>query len=101
MVRAQDVSLQRVILFTGGEAQIGIGGFVAGRSDLAAFVEIFQHWQAPAGIMRDTPLCIFCFPFSQRQATASTNQCASPTKAPAGIWPDLSPTFSRDRRESV
>src|SRR5205814_5560070 len=50
MVRAQDVSLQRVILFT-RKARIGISGCVARRSDLAAFVEIFQHWHAPAGLM--------------------------------------------------
>ena len=29
MVRAQDVSLQRVIVFTRGDPRIGVGGFVA------------------------------------------------------------------------
>src|SRR5882724_2188068 len=39
MVRAQDVSLQRVIVFTRGEPRIRIGGFMARRNDFAFLVE--------------------------------------------------------------
>src|SRR5262249_11323018 len=62
MVRAQDVSLQRVIFFSRGEPRIGIGGFVARCGDLSILIKIFQHRQTPAGIMRNT-VCIFVFHF--------------------------------------
>ena len=60
MIRAQNVSFERVIVFCRSDSRIGIGGFVARRGDFAFF--------AASGQRLDQSVCIA-------------------TIAPAGIWP--------------
>src|SRR6266496_1420887 len=45
MVRAQDVSFERVIVLCCGDSRIGICSFVTRRCDLAFLIEIFQRGQ--------------------------------------------------------
>jgi hypothetical protein len=49
MVRAQNVSFERVVVLRRGDSGIGIRSFVTRRCDLAFLKEIFQGGQAPTG----------------------------------------------------
>jgi hypothetical protein len=49
MVRAQNVSFERVVVLRRGDSGIGIRSFVTRRCDLAFPIEIFQGGQAPTG----------------------------------------------------
>ena len=62
VVRAQNVSFERIVVLGRGKPWIGIRGLVPGCCDFPILVKKFQHRQAPAGIV-GRAFCIFvlCF----------------------------------------